>query len=378
MRRTRLLLIVAALVVVSFAGVRLACAPRPVLVGVRPAAKGTVETLVANSEAGTVLARRHARLAAERAGRVTQMPWREGDEVAAGAVVVQIDPSSERARLHAARHDADASDASHRGAHADAALAAEEYRRIAALHENRLASDEALDGARAKRDAADAQLAQAEARLESARAVVGVYQDELAHLVVRMPFHGVITARRVEPGESVAPGQGVADVMTLDSLYVRAPLDERDAAGVVRGQAVRVTLDPFPGRTWDARVTSVAPVVEETREQNRTLAVEAELAPGAAGPQPRPGMSADLEVVLATRDSVLRVPSPAVIDGRRVLVMKNGRAVSRDVRIGARNWDWTEIVSGLAEGEPVIVTLDRAGVVAGARVRAEPPARGAR
>jgi HlyD family secretion protein len=214
--------------------------------------------------------------------------------------------------------------------------------------------------------------------LGSAGAAISGHEDELAHLRVIMPFHGVLTKRLVEPGESVVPGQIVAEVMTLDSLDVHAPLDERDAAEVRVGQPVRVTLDPFPGVTWDAHVTRVAPVVEETREQNRTLTIEAQLNPVAGDSRPRPGMSADLEVILAQRDDVLRVPSAAVIDGKRVLVLKGGRAVAREVGTGARNWDWTEVVSGLKAGEPVIVSLDRTGVVAGARVRAErKPAAGA-
>jgi HlyD family secretion protein len=188
-----------------------------------------------------------------------------------------------------------------------------------------------------------------------------------------MPFSGTLTSRLVEPGEAVVPGQAVAEVRMLDSLDVIAPLDERDAAEVEPGQHVRVTLDPFPGRVWHARVKRVAPVVVETRDRNRTLAVEAELVrfAGEPGGGPRPGMSADLEVVLAVRDSVLRVPTSAVIDGRRVLVVEDGRAVAREVSTGARNWDWTEVVSGLRAGERVIVTLDRAGVTAGARVRIE-------
>lgn len=356
---------------IALAALLAACSSRPIDVVVRPAERGVVETLVANSEAGTVQARHHVRLAAERTGRVLALPWNEGDEVPAGAIVVQLDASSEQVRLHAARHDVQAADAAHRAAHADAELAEREYKRAAALHAQGLSSDEALETARAKRDAAAAALAQYEARLDASGAAVSGHQDELAHLRVIMPFHGVLTKRLVEPGESVVPGQVVAEVMTLDSLDVHAPLDERDAADVRVGQPVRVTLDPFPGVTWDARVTRVAPVVEETREQNRTLTIEAQLDPVAGDSRPRPGMSADLEVILAHRDDVLRVPSTAVIDGSRVLVLKNGRAVARDVRTGARNWDWTEVVSGLQPGEPVIVSLDRTGVVAGARVRAE-------
>ena len=112
-------------------------------------------------------------------------------------------------------------------------------------------------------------------------------------------------------------------------------------------------------------------MVEEAREANRTLAIEVDLPSHNAGPLPRPGMSADVEVVLERLYGVLRVPTSAVIDGRRVLVLEGGRAAAREVTTGLRNWDWTQIASGLRTGEVVITTLDRTGVVAGAKVRAD-------
>jgi HlyD family secretion protein len=371
MRRVKTLVLAIAGVLVVALSVRQACAPRPIAVGTMVVARGVVERLVANSEAGTVRARRVARLAAERTGRVVLYPWQAGDVIPAGHLVLQLDPSTAAAQRHSAEHDAEAVAAAHRSAHVDAELAAIEYRRVSALHEEHVATDENLDAARAKRDAAAAALAAAEARYHAAEAVVGSREDELAHLRIRMPFTGVLTQRLIETGESVLPGQAVAEVMTLDSLYVRAPLDERDAAMVAPGQDARVTLDPFPGTVWKAPVTRVAPVVEETRESNRTLSIEVDLPPWRTGPRPRPGMSADVEIVLELRNDVLRVPTAAVLDGRRVLALRNGRAVAREVKAGLRNWDWTEITSGLSPGEVVITTLDRPGVRAGARVRAD-------
>jgi len=371
MRRWKTLVIVAVGAVVLTLGLRQACAPKPVDVGTATAATGLVEQLVANSDAGTVRARRVARVAAERGGRVVSFAWLEGDLVPGGHVLLQVDASTAEAQLHTARHEAEAVDAAHRAAHADHDLAQREYERVAALHARKVTSDEDLDAFRAKRDAATAQLAAAEARYQAANAAVDSHADEVRHLSVRMPFTGVVTQRLVEVGESVTPGQPVAEVMTLDSLYVRAPLDERDAALVTRGLDARVTLDPFPGESWTAPVTRVAPVVEETREANRTLAIEVDLPVVRQGPAPRPGMSADVEVVLERTPAALRVPSAAVIDGRRVLVLRDGRAVAREVTTGLRNWDWTQITSGLSAGEVVITTLDRAGLTAGTKVRAE-------
>jgi HlyD family secretion protein len=80
-----------------------------------------------------------------------------------------------------------------------------------------------------------------------------------------------------------------------------------------------------------------------------------------------PGLSADLEVILETRDQVLRIPTYALLEGSRVLVAQNGRLAEKKVATGLHNWSYTEITSGLSAGELVVVSLDRPEVKAGAR-----------
>ena len=184
------------------------------------------------------------------------------------------------------------------------------------------------------------------------------------------PFDGVVSQRMVEVGESVVPGQQVLEVVSLGRLYVSAPLDEIDIGRVREGLPARVTLDPYRGRVWQGVVTRVSPVVNDIKEQNRTLDVEVEMTSDPSAPEPKPGTSADVEIVLDRRDGVLRVPTNAIIESKSVLVVENGKAVSRDVTTGLKNWDWTEITSGLAEGAAVITSLEKQGVKAGARVAA--------
>jgi HlyD family secretion protein len=167
----------------------------------------------------------------------------------------------------------------------------------------------------------------------------------------------------------VVPGQPVAEFMSLDSLYVSAPIDERDVGRVAVGQPVRVTVDAHPGRTWEARVSRLASVVDVTREQNRTVEVEVDVTPRPGDPLLRPGLTADVEIVLERSAAVLRVPSAAVMEGRRVLTVERGRAVERAVTIGLKSWEWTEVRSGLVEGETVVITLERPGLRAGVAVK---------
>jgi HlyD family secretion protein len=360
--------------IVAFVLARAAFAPRPIAVGVATVARGPVEQLVANSEAGSVRTRQTASIACDRPGRVMAILHREGETVRAGELLLQLDATTAGAALHASRHACDVAVASRQTALAAAQLADEQFTRAEELQRQALLSPEQFDEARSRRDAARSELRAAEARIEAADAAVRVQTNEIAHLELRAPFAGVLSRRLVEVGETVTAGQPAFELVALDRLYVTAPIDERDAGSLVPGQPVRVTLDAYPGVTWQARLTRVSPVAEEARQQNRTVEIEVDLPVLADHPQPRPGFTADVEIVLSRRDSVLRVPTPAVIDARRVLRFQGGKAVARDVKVGTKNWDWTEVAGGLEAGDRVITTLDRAGVKDGARVRLEPRA----
>ncbi|MBI5838436.1 MAG: efflux RND transporter periplasmic adaptor subunit [Candidatus Eisenbacteria bacterium] len=357
------------LVVVGLLAARLLFRTSPIAVEVAPAGYGPVEDLVANSEAGTVKSRAQARLGAERAGRVAAIPFREGARVKAGDALVLLDGSTARTRLAAAQRDEEATGAAREVARAAATLARQTYDRVRTLKAGDLASQEQLDRAMADHGRADAETRAADARVASAAAAVRLAKDELDHMEVRTPFGGVVTRRLVEVGEPVVPGQPVMEVLDPDRLYVSAPIDERDAARLKTGQPARVTVDAFPGVTWQGRLVRVAPMVEYLKEQNRTMEVEVELPSAPGKPAPKPGMSADLEVILGRTERALRVPSSAVMEGRRVLVLDGGRAAARNVTAGLKNWEWTQVRTGLKEGERVITTLDRQGLHAGSAVK---------
>jgi len=133
-----------------------------------------------------------------------------------------------------------------------------------------------------------------------------------------------------------------------------------------------VTVDSHPGIEFAGKVVRVAPFVLDVEAQNRTVEIEVELVEaGDDGRRLLPGTSADVEVVLERRESVLRIPAAALLEGNRVLLAENGRLREQAVAVGLKNWDWVEVRSGLGEGARVVTTLDRTGIEAGARVEAE-------
>jgi HlyD family secretion protein len=113
----------------------------------------------------------------------------------------------------------------------------------------------------------------------------------------------------------------------------------------------------------------VAPYVVDRLEQNRTVEIELELDDDALARTLLPGTSADAEVILSAREGVLRVPTSALLEGGKVLLLEDDRLVERTLELGLRNWDFTEVTGGLDPGARVVVSLDRLEVVAGARAR---------
>jgi HlyD family secretion protein len=303
---------------------------------------------------------------------VIVMPHREAQRVRKGELLVQLDTSTPQKSLELARREREVQTANVLSARSAFELARLEHERALTLREQNVISQGEMDRIQARFEEARAGLAAADAAAARAGASVRLAEDDLAHMRVTAPYDGVIAQRLVEVGESVIPGQPVIEIVAPDSLYVSARIDEVDIGRVRSGLPARVTLDPYRGETWSGRVSRVFPVVDDRLEQNRTLTVEVDidLAPGR--PQPLPGTSADIVIVLDRREDVLRVPTFAVIEGRRVLIIENGKAVARDVGVGLRNWEWIEIVSGLDAGTAVITSLDRQGVKAGAAVRAAP------
>jgi len=143
------------------------------------------------------------------------------------------------------------------------------------------------------------------------------------------------------------------------------------------GQPVRITIDALPQRSFAGTVKRVAPYITAVEKQARTVDIDVAFdQPAAVGPL-LVGYSADVEVILGVRDNVLRVPSAALGAGGRVLVVDGEMLVERTVKTGLANWEYAEVLEGLAAGDRVVTSLEREGVKAGARVviEAAPPAK---
>jgi HlyD family secretion protein len=372
-RLIRTLTIVALLVLAGVALRFTVFKPHPVEVTVFRVARGLVEDTVTNSKAGTVKTRQRATLSPEIGGRVAELPVREGDRVKRGQVLLRIANDDYRAKVSLQELSLKAAQAGRTEACLRADQAERDYQRYLRLSDDEIVSEEILDQLHNARDVGLAACEAAEAKVLEAEASLRLARVELDKTVLRAPFDGVVAELTTEVGEWVTPSPPampvppVVELIQQSSIYVSAPLDEVDLARVRVDLPVRITLDAYPDREFSGRVTRVAPYVLDVEEHSRTVEIEAEFDDAEFASKLLPGTSADVEVILASEQDVLRIPSYALIEGSHVLVVEDGELVSREVTTGLRNWAFAKVDSGLEAGEAVVVSLDRAEVREGAR-----------
>jgi HlyD family secretion protein len=346
----------------------------PVVVDVYTVEPGRVEETVTNSRAGTVRARRRAKLSPEFGGTVVAIPFREGERVKKGDVLLRLDDTLQQAELDLAERELNAALAQRKQASLAAERAARELKRISRLAEEEIASSDWLDQAQTEAERSTAACEAAGANVERAQAAQELTRRRLEKVVLRAPFDAVVADLATEVGEWVTPSPPglpippVVDVLDPGSIYISAPMDEVDSARISAEQPARVTVDSYPGKHFPGRVSRVAPYVLDIEAQNRTVEIEVELDAPEVVARLLPGTSADVEIILVERHGVLRVPTLALMEENQVLVIEGGRLVTREVQIGLRNWDYTEILEGLRVGEEVVTSLDRPEVQPGAKV----------
>ena len=373
----RLLIALAIVALVAFAVWR-ATRPDPIPVRTAKIDRGRVERTVANTRAGTVNACRRAKLAPPSGGAIAALPVREGQRVQAGQVLLELWNDDSAANARAAVEQSRSAALRAEEICTSAANSAREADRARKLHADQLLPDDQLDRAissaatlRAACNAARADVQQGQARVAAARAT-------LTRTVLRAPFAGVVAKITGEVGEFTTPSPpGIptppaVDLIDDSCLYITAPIDEVDVANVRAGQPAYVTIDALPGQRFAGRVRRVAPYVVDVEKQARTVDVEVEFADPAAVKTLLAGYSADAEVVLDVRENVVRVPTQAILEGKRVLVIQEDVLHERTLRTGLANWQYTEVLSGLQPGDEIVLTVERKGTAAGARVIREP------
>ncbi|MBI3096658.1 MAG: efflux RND transporter periplasmic adaptor subunit [Planctomycetes bacterium] len=331
-------------------------APKPVPVRITVAVMAPVEETVTASSVGTVKPVREVVCSAEVTGKILRIHAREGDRVRAGAQTIEIDHADTDARRAAAQADIAVARAELARARVASRNAEEEYSLIEHQRRESVISEQERLRAKAARDAATEAIPVAEARVAQLEAMLRTLDVALARATITAPFDGTVTQLWVEEGESVTPGARLCEVMDLSRNHVRAPIDEVDIGKVRLGQPVRLQFEAFPGETISSTVTLITPLITTAIEKNRTAEIEAPL--DDPGGRYKVGMSTDVTVVTASKPTGLAIPTKSIRDRTTVLVVVDGRIVSRRIQAGLANWATTEILEGVTAGEQVVSLLD--------------------
>lgn len=283
---------------------------------------------------GSLRSRQSVVLRPEVAGRIAQIGFAEGQRVRKGQLLVQLDDVLQRAELSQAQ--------------AQLSIARANLKRNEELVAQAFVAQRVLDESRAALQVAEAQVALAQARL--------------ARMRVLAPFDGTVGLRNINLGEYVKDGADLVNLEDTSQLTVDFRLPERYQTRIATGQAVKVELDALPGKTFNARVQAVDPLLDAN---GRSIAVRAVLPP-APGGELRPGMFARVTTVFATNDAALVVPEEAIVPqgGKQFVVVlaKEGegdgaKLVSRraEVQLGVRRGAQVQVISGVSEGDTVVV-----------------------
>jgi HlyD family secretion protein len=349
--------------------------PKPIEISAYKVETGKVEETVTNSKAGTVKVRQRSKLSPEIGGRVIYLGAREGEKVKAGQLLLKLEDSDLKASLSLSERALQSARSAMKEACVAADWAARELERNRALHQQGIVSESLLDQARNSYEAAKARCEAAKSEVKRTEAAIAVANANLKKAELRAPFDGIIAQLSTEVGEWITPSPPgvpippVIDLMDNSRVYVAAPMDETDAGRLRTGLPVRISLDPFPDKTFPGMLTRIAPFVQDIEGQNRTVDVEAEFVDKDFARTLLPGTSADLEVILNVHENVLRAPAYALMEGNKVLVVQENKLITRPVKTGLRNWEYVEVLEGLKAGELIALSLDLAQVKEGAEVK---------
>ena len=265
----------------------------------------------------------------EIAGRVSQISFKEGEQVSKGTVLIRLDGSVQQADLERAK--------------ANLVLSKSKFDRAVELRKQGFISSQATD--------------EAENNLRVAKADVELMQARLDKTAIIAPFAGTIGLRQVSMGDYVKEGQDMVNLESLDPLKVDFRVPEISLSQVRDGQTLQISLDALPDRVFDGRVYAINPLIDAN---GRAVVIRARV--GNREGVLRPGMFARVRLFTSGSKDSLVIPEESLFplgDDKYVYKVVDNKAMRQKVEIGQRREGRVEIMNGLAR-EDVVVT---AGVI---------------
>src|SRR5229473_2295701 len=315
-----------------------------------------------------------------------------GQMVARGQVLAELDKEEIQARVNQQRASLEAAEAAANGAVADLQRAKVDaegpdvpmlkraYDRARQMSKEGVISDAALDDAhknyemavnkqklaQANEAVAQAKVREAQAQVSQSRALLAQTDEEFRNSTITAPIDGMVLSRNVEVGDAVSSilvlGSSATLVMTLGDIrevYVQGKVDESDIGKVYIGQPARIKVESYKDRTFSGKVTKISPMgVEKDNVTTFEVRVSIDNSKGELKSQ----MTANAEIILEEHKGVLIIPEASLIyDKDRKASVEIADPSGKDgkkklpVTVGISNGSKTELLSGLKEGQQVVL-----------------------
>ena len=279
------------------------------------------------SATGKLAPTNQVQVGSELSGLVTKVVVDVNDRVSVGQPLALIDPSRFQDTVNqskAALNAAQATVAQNQATLAQSSAQLARLQEVSRLSGGRVPAKTELEQAVADRDRAIANLRAAQANVVSAAATLSSNNTQLVKAVIRSPVNGVVLARQIEPGQTVAASFSTPTLFViaedLSAMKLEVAIDEADVGSVKQGQSATFTVDAFPGKTFPATITrvdlgsnlSAQSTTTTTTTTGQVVSYGATLTVGNADLQLRPGMTATADITTSARDNVLLVPNAAL------------------------------------------------------------------
>lgn len=279
---------------------------------------------------GTIQAKRQVDVSANAMGTIVKLAVEEGQQVAAGDLLLEIDPTEYRSAVEAYESALASARADLKLAEASLTKALQDRDRAEKLFTEDLATQEEVESVRTTAAMEEARVEAARHRIKQTQANLANAHHDLAKVTITAPMAGVVTRLNVEAGENAImgtlnnPGTVLLVISDLGTIEAWVEVDETEVVDVRLGQTAEVTIDAFPDQTYAGTVTEIghSPLRVSTGSSEEAVEFEVKITLDQAPANLRPGLSAKAEIMVAERQGALAVPLGAVTV--RSLPLKDG------------------------------------------------------
>lgn len=321
---------------------------------------------------GKIQAVKKVDITANTMGQVTRLAVKEGDRVKAGDFLLEIDPAQSKAMVDGREASLGASRQQLEDAKARLAQAQSDFQRADSNRKAGIIAQAEFERIQTSLQTAQAAFQSANLNIEQNKASLDQAKDSLRKTVLTAPMDGVVTAKRIEQGETAIigmqnnPGTVLLTISDMSRVEAEMEVDEASIPHVQMGQRAEVRIDAYPNQTFDGEVTEVggSPLVKAGQE-----AIKFKVKVWIKNPPStiKPGLSSQAEIFTGRREKALAVPIQALVmkekaaekgkpakDEEGVYQIEGGKAVFRGVKTGLLGELNVEVIEGVKEGQTVI------------------------